>query len=216
MRNALCLATLVCAGQAIAGEAPCTEATLRAWQPGSGPVTLEHVKEEQVEPPSEPRQASIKCKLDESEEACESRARKEVIAKNPTWTIVEARPHGAQEGYEALIDVDGAAERHYFLTIAAVEELMAKLKARGHKIVVLTKLHAVSKPETRTIEVHARAPGKKKTSRMRLRARLHWKPTGDAVQAVSAAQRAAALANMSLSLFERRDDGTFTIVIACP
>jgi hypothetical protein len=197
-------------------ETACTESTLRAWQPGSGPVTIEHVKEEQVEPPSEPRQASIKCGPDETEEACESRARKEVVAKNPTWTIIDARPQGVHEGYDAQLDVDGSPRRKYFSSIGAVEEEMNKLKAAGHKDVLLTKLHAVSKPETRTIEIHARAPGKKKPSRMRLRARMHWRPTGDAVQALSSAQRSAALANMSLSLFERRDDGTFTIVIACP
>jgi hypothetical protein len=28
--------------------------------------------------------------------------------------------------------------------------------------------------------------------------------------------RAAELAGLSLSLFERRDDGTFTVVVACP
>src|SRR5688572_26919035 len=107
MRNALCLATMLYVWPAAGAESACTEATLRAWQPGSGPVMVEHVKEEQVEPPSEPRQASIKCGLEETEEACESRARREVIAKNPTWTIVEVRPHGAQEGYEAQLDVDG-------------------------------------------------------------------------------------------------------------
>ncbi len=213
MRNALCIAGLLIA---LPASADCTDETLRTWQPGSGAVTVESTREEKVEPPTEPRQASIKCTPSESEEACESRARREVLAKNPTWTIIEARAQGAQEGYDAQIDADGEPIRQYFPSVVAVEEHMAKLKAAGRKQVSLTKLHAVSKPETRTVEVQARAPGKKKTSRVRFRARLHWKPATDGPSAITAAMRSAELANLSLSLFERRDDGTYTIVIACP
>jgi len=210
MRDALVTIVLLAAARA---GAECTPETLKSWKPGPGAVQAAEVNEE-PESATEPRTVSVRCSAAESDDACESRARKQVL-KNTGWTIVSARMEGERDAYEATLDENGTQRKQRFATTEAALDELKRLRAAGRKV-ELTKLHEVPRPESRVVHVEARAPSKKRTSRVRLRARLTWKPEGDQVAAVSAAMRAAELAGLSLSLFERRDDGSFTVVVACP
>lgn len=211
----LVLVVTLPAEAAQAAEPACTEATLRGYSPGDGAVTVEELKEELVEPPAEPRQAKVACELKETEAQCDGRARREVLKKNPTWTISETRLRGVPAGYEALLEVDGAPRTLHIPTFEAVQEAIEKLKDDKHQVILL-KMHQIDRPESRWIDVTARAPGPRKSQRRRLRMRLHWEATSKDHTAVASAQRRAERAGIALTLFERRDDGSFTVVAACP
>src|SRR5262245_59438780 len=119
MRDVLVAALLLCGSRA---QAECTAETLRSWKPGNGSISADDVREEPEEAPGEPRHTSVKCATEESDEACESRARKTTLQKNPTWTLLSARIEGVPAGYEAQLEEKGAARKQKFATVESALE----------------------------------------------------------------------------------------------
>ncbi|HUQ07205.1 MAG TPA: hypothetical protein VM261_32160 [Kofleriaceae bacterium] len=199
----------------LATAAPeCDDATLRAFDPGL--PGLERGVVERRDAPAEPlaREHARPCELAEDDELCQARARRAVLAADPTASISGVSMDGEPDGWQAQLDVDGLRQAVVLPEGAEVLDEVRRLRSLGHRVVPLEGRRVFREGSRRAIVQYAvvvdRAP-----ARMRWEATLRWPQPADVENALGQLQHETERANLVNVSYEVTAAG-LVAVVACP
>jgi hypothetical protein len=199
----------------LATVAGCSDATLRAFDPGV--PGIERVAVTQAVRPEPPfvREHVRRCELMESDDLCQTRARRAVLATDPDAKIGAVSMRGEPDGWTAQLEVDGQRRD---VRVAQQRDVIIeaqRLRSLGHQVTPVEG-RVVYRPDGRSAvvsyEVHLPAASE---PRRRWEARLHWPTPPELPTAIDRITREAERASLVVVRYEVTTDG-ISADVACP